>query len=66
VRATLEWSGAAGERVDVYRNDERVATVANNGSYTDVIPPERVAPPVRYHVCEAGSTRCSAKWIRRR
>lgn len=65
VRATLEWSGAAGDRIDVYRNDELIARVANSGSYTDVIPQKQVAPPFRYHVCEAGSTRCSAKWDNR-
>jgi hypothetical protein len=60
VQATLAWSGATGDRIEVYRNGDLIATVANDGSHTDVIPRERVSPPYRYRVCEAGSTMCSA------
>ena len=60
--ADLEWSGAETERVDIYRNDEWVVTVANSGSHSDFIVPEFwSARPTRleYTVCEAGTERCS-------
>ena len=66
LRASLTWSGARSDRIDVYRNGERIATVANDGSHADEIPRERVSPPYRYRVCEAGSTTCSAIWSERR
>ena len=66
LQASLTWSGATSDQVDVYRNGERIATVANDGVHTDVIPRDRVSPPFRYRVCEAGSTRCSPTWQRRR
>jgi hypothetical protein len=65
LQASLTWSGARSDRVDVYRNGERIATVANDGVHTDVIPRDRVSPPFRYRVCEAGSTTCSPTWQRR-
>jgi len=62
LRANLTWSGATTDRIDVYRGDERIATVKNDGSHTDVIPRDGVSPPYRYRVCDRGSTRCSATW----
>ncbi len=62
LRATLMWSGATTDRIDVYRGDERIATVKNDGSHTDVIPQDGAAPPYRYRVCDRGSSRCSATW----
>ena len=60
------WSGARSDRIDVYRNGELIATVPNDGSHVDEIPRERLSPPYRYRVCEAGSTTCSATWESRR
>jgi Beta-propeller repeat len=62
LRARLEWSGAKGDRVDVYRNGELIATVENNGLHSDLIPRDRVSAPYRYRVCESGTDTCSATW----
>lgn len=59
-RAGLAWTGATGARVDLYQNDELVATVDNNGSHTVLIPKDGFSPPYAYRVCEEGGTRCSA------
>ena len=53
-------------RVAPIGNGELIATVSNDGSYTDDSPRDRVSPPFRYRVCEVGSTTCSATWERRR
>jgi hypothetical protein len=60
LQASLAWSGAAGGQIDVYRNGQRIATVPNDGSYTDANPRAGGSPPYRYRVCEARGTRCSA------
>jgi hypothetical protein len=44
--------------VDVYRNDVRIATVPNNGSYQDNID-LRGRGTYTYRVCEAGTSVCS-------
>jgi hypothetical protein len=66
LQASLAWSGARSDRIDVYRNGELIARVANDGSHADEIPRERLPPPYRYRVCEAGSATCSATWGSRR
>lgn len=57
VRVRLDWSGAAGPAVDVYRNGARVATVPNAGSFADVIG--RVPGTQQHRVCQANTTICS-------
>jgi serine protease len=54
----VEWSGAEGTSVDIYRNGSRVTTATNNGYYSDWIwfP---TGTTYSYKVCQAGSTRCS-------
>lgn len=59
LEADLVWSATTTDQIEVYRNDELVATVANGGSHIDVIP-RGTARPYRYRVCEVGTTRCSA------
>jgi hypothetical protein len=56
----LAWSGAAGSQVDVYRNGALIATVANNGAWTDNIGIKGSATYL-YSVCEAGTSNCSAE-----
>ena len=54
----LSWSGANSNTIDVYRNGVLVATVPNNGFYTDH-PGGRGHATYTYRVCEAGSLNCS-------
>ena len=54
----LNWSGVAGSRADVFRNATRVATTANDGSYTDKLP-KRAKGTFSYKVCAAGTQTCS-------
>ena len=54
----LSWSGMTSTRADVFRNGARVATVANNGAYTDRLA-RRVHGTFSYRVCAAGTSTCS-------
>ena len=54
----LAWSGALGTNVDVFRSGSKIATVANNGKYTDAINTVGGGSYV-YRVCEAGGSACS-------
>jgi PKD repeat protein len=54
----LTWSGATSASIDVYRNGSRIATTANDGSYTDSIG-QRGGGSYAYRVCEAGTQTCS-------
>ena len=55
---TLDWTGAGGANVDVYRNGTRITTTANDGHYTNTRSFTGSASYV-YKVCEAGTTTCS-------
>jgi hypothetical protein len=57
-KADLSWSGTTASSVDVYRNNEKVTTVANAGAYTDNID-SRGGGSYTYRVCEAGTSTCS-------
>jgi len=57
-KVDLTWSGATGDRVDVIRNDARVATVPNDGAHTDPID-RKGRGSYRYRVCQEGSGVCS-------
>ncbi|MBN1206885.1 MAG: S8 family serine peptidase [Myxococcaceae bacterium] len=54
----VSWSGAVGSNVDVYRNEQKVATTANDDYYSDWIwfP---TGTSYTYKVCQASSTICS-------
>ena len=56
----LNWSGASGENVDIYRNDSEspLITTSNDGFYTDEIGKKGESNYV-YKVCEEGTTNCS-------
>lgn len=54
----LSWSGATGGSVQIYRDSVLIATVSNNGSYTDNIGQKGKGTYV-YKVCESGGSPCS-------
>jgi hypothetical protein len=56
--ADLSWSGTAAASLDVYRNNLKVAKVANSGTYSDAIN-KKGAGTYSYYVCESGTTTCS-------
>ena len=57
-KADLTWSGATATSIDVFRDGRRIATVPNNGAYTDHINARGNATYV-YRVCNAGTSTCS-------
>jgi len=57
-QVNLSWSGATGSSIDIYRNGSRIATVPNNGSYTDQFN-QRARGTYTYKVCTAGGQTCS-------
>lgn len=60
--ADLTWTGGGPTEVDVYRNGELIATVPNDGSYTDEIP-SSVRGPYVYRILAAGSRDCSSNEV---
>ena len=54
----LSWSGATSSNVDVYRNNVRIVTTANDGFYTDPIG-RRGHGTYTYQVCNQGNQTCS-------
>lgn len=48
----VDWEGALGSSVDIYRNGSRVTTTTNDGNHRD----RTRRGLYRYQVCEAGST----------
>ena len=57
-RANLTWSGSSAASVDVYRDGVIVATTANDGLHTDVLPKGTTGSRT-YRVCNAGTASCS-------
>jgi hypothetical protein len=56
--ASLAWSGTSAAQVDVYRDQQLVATVADTGSYTDNIG-RKGNGSYSYEVCDSGTGTCS-------
>ncbi|HEX9777763.1 MAG TPA: S8 family serine peptidase [Geopsychrobacteraceae bacterium] len=57
--ADLAWNGTSAAQVDVYRDNAKIASVVNGGTYTDG-PLGKGGGSATYQVCEAGSlTACS-------
>ena len=54
----LEWTGAAGTTVDIYRNGDLIDTTANDGTYRDTIG-RGITGSYTYLVCEIGTSTCS-------
>lgn len=57
-KVALTWTGARSDRVDVYRNGRKIATVANDDAYTDRVKKTRHRT-YRYRLCESPSGGCS-------
>jgi hypothetical protein len=57
-KADLSWSGLAATSVDVYRNNAKISTTANDGSMTDAID-NRGGGSYTYKVCAAGTSTCT-------
>jgi len=55
----LNWSGATGSNVDVYRNGSKIATPSNSGSYTDNIGVKGGGVTYTYQVCNTNTSTCS-------
>ena len=55
--ADLNWTGAAGTQVNIYRNGVLIATVDNTGEYTDNLG--RISGTFVYKVCETDGSACS-------
>ncbi len=56
--ADLEWSGATGTDVEIYRDGALIATTANDGFYTDNSG-QVGGGSFTYQVCEVGGSPCS-------
>jgi len=56
--ADLEWSGATGTQVEIYRDGGLLATTDNDGFYTDVTTSVG-GGSFTYQVCEIGGSPCS-------
>ncbi|WP_223669951.1 S8 family serine peptidase [Kangiella shandongensis] len=56
----LAWSGATSTNVDIYRDGQLIATVANSGGYTDSTN-NRGQGSYSYQVCEEGNSTCSGE-----
>lgn len=54
----LSWSGTTAEFVEIYRNGNLIASIANNGLYTDDTGLTGSAS-YDYTVCESGTSTCS-------
>jgi thermitase len=57
-KVDLAWSGATSTQVDVLRDGQLIATIGNDGSYTDNVD-QRGSGSYTYQVCEAGTSICS-------
>lgn len=57
-RADLSWSGSSAGSMDVYRDGAVVATTANDGQHTDVLPKGTTGTRT-YRVCNTGTSTCS-------
>jgi PKD repeat protein len=56
--ADLSWTGATSISVDIFRDNSKIATAPNNGSFTHSTS-ERGGGTHTYRVCEAGTNTCS-------
>ncbi len=58
-KATLSWSGITGTNVDVFRNNVKIVTTANDGNHVDTLA-KNTTGTFTYKVCNVGTTTCSA------
>jgi hypothetical protein len=57
-KTTLNWSGATGTSVDIFRNSAKITTTANDGNHVDQLA-KGTRGTFTYQVCDAGTTTCS-------
>ena len=57
-KTTLNWTGATGANVDVFRNNVKITTTANDGSHVDQLA-KNTHGTFTYKVCNAGTATCS-------
>jgi PKD repeat protein len=55
----LNWSGASGGNVDVFRDGVKIATPSNTGFYTDNVGVKGGGVTYTYQVCNTGVSTCS-------
>lgn len=60
-RVDLAWNGANGTSVDVFRNQTKITTTANDGAYTDTSRLKNGT--YTYKVCQASTATCSPEAI---
>jgi hypothetical protein len=56
----LSFNGLSSANVDVFRDNNKITTTANNGSYTDSLA-SKGGGTYTYKVCEASTSTCSAE-----
>lgn len=56
--ARLAWVGMTSASADIFRNRSKIATVANTGSYIDMLS-RKTRGTYAYRVCVAGTSTCS-------
>jgi extracellular elastinolytic metalloproteinase len=57
-KTTLNWAGATGTNVDIFRNSAKITTTANDGNHVDQLA-KNTHGTFTYQVCNAGTTTCS-------
>jgi hypothetical protein len=58
ITVDLTWSGASTATVDIFRNNVKIITTANDGAHADAAG--KGSGSFTYRVCNAGTTTCSA------
>ena len=59
-KVDLSFNGANSADVDIYRNNSKITTTSNDGSYTDTIT-SKGGGSFTYEVCEASTNTCSSE-----
>lgn len=58
-KTTLNWTGATGSNVDIFRNSVKITTTANDGNHVDSTLAKNTHGTFTFQVCDAGTTTCS-------
>jgi len=58
-KTTLNWSGATGTNVDIFRNSVKIITTANDGNHVDSTLAKNTHGTFTFQVCNAGTNTCS-------
>jgi extracellular elastinolytic metalloproteinase len=57
-KTTLNWTGATGANVDIFRNSTKIITTTNDGNHVDQLAKGTVGT-FTYKICNVGTTTCS-------